>query len=78
MVWATEERDWSEKAGGTGDLGLSCAGGRRDCRGGAWTILETGEGARSEVILDWLGADGGVLDLARSSNEGELLPLTRS
>lgn len=76
MVWASE-RDWSEKADGTGDRGLSCAGGRRDCEG-AWTILEAGEGARSEVILDWLGADGGVLDLARSSNKGEVLPLTRS
>lgn len=76
MVWATE-RDWSEKADGTGDRGRSCAGGRRDCEG-AWTILEAGEGARSEVILDWLGADGGVLDLALSSNRGEVLPLTRS
>lgn len=78
MVWAIE-RDWSEKADGTGDRGRSCAGGRRDW-GGAWTILEAGEGAlsRSEVILDWLGADGGVLDLARSSNKGEVLPLTRS
>lgn len=76
MVWATE-RDWSEKVDGTGDRGRSCAGGRRDCEG-AWTILEAGEGARSEVILDWLGADGGVLDLALSSNRGEVLPLTRS
>lgn len=40
--------------------------------------LEAGEGARSEVILDWLGADGGVLDLARSRSGGEALPLTRS
>lgn len=76
MVWATE-RDWSDKADGTGDRGRSCAGGRRDCEE-AWTILEAGEGARSEVILDWLGADGGVLDLALSSNKGEVLPLTRS
>lgn len=76
MVWAIE-RDWSEKVDGTGDRGRSCAGGRRDCEG-AWTILEAGEGARSEVILDWLGADGGVLDLALSSNRGEVLPLTRS
>lgn len=78
MAWATD-RDWSEKADGTGDRGRSCAGGRRDCEE-AWTILEAGEGARSrsEVILDWLGADGGVLDLARSSIKGEVLPLTRS
>jgi len=54
---------------------------------GAWTILEAGEGARSEVILDWLRADGGVLepgppggvlDLALSRSGGEVLPLTRS
>lgn len=31
------------KADGTGDLGLSCAGGRRDCEE-VWTILETGTG----------------------------------
>lgn len=77
MVWAIKERDWSEKADGTGDLGLSCAGGRRDCEE-VWTILETGDGARSEVILDWLGTDGGVLDLARSRSCGEVRPLTRS
>lgn len=76
MVWVFE-RDWSEKADGTGDLGRSCVGGRRACEG-AWIILEAGEGARSEVILDWLGADGGVLDLARSRSGGEALPLTRS
>lgn len=48
---------------------------------------EAGEGARSEVILDWLGAaggvlepgpPGGVLDLALSRSGGEVLPLTRS
>lgn len=80
MLWAGKERDdWSEEAGGPGDLGRSCAGWRAACEE-SWPILKAGEGARSQAIRDGgvLEPPGGVRDLARSRSGGEALLLTRS